>query len=246
MAIPDLPPDRIRRLTRRAFGVLAVGGLAGASGLAWLRFAGDDDDIPWPLRAMHRFNEAVGRRLFSPNHLAPEFAVEQVTPGPRVNGERGRPEGEHPWTIRVERPSAAEQTFSVAGLLAGLPRVEAVTEFKCIEGWSQVVQWGGVRFADAAAKHGWPVATHPYVGLATADGEYYVGLDTPSALHPQTLLCDTMNGQPLPAAHGGPIRLVVPVKYGIKNLKWLARIRFGTEPTADYWAKRGYDWYAGL
>jgi DMSO/TMAO reductase YedYZ molybdopterin-dependent catalytic subunit len=55
-----------------------------------------------------------------------------------------------------------------------------------------------------------------------------------------------MNGDALPLNHGGPVRLVIPVKYGIKNIKWLSTIEFLTERPADYWAERGYDWYAGL
>jgi DMSO/TMAO reductase YedYZ molybdopterin-dependent catalytic subunit len=113
-----------------------------------------------------------------------------------------------------------------------------------------VTTWGGVRLADFVAAHDlgrrrgdvW----YPYLSLATHDGGYYVGLDTPSALHPQTLLCDRLNDEPLTASHGGPLRLVVTVKYGIKNIKWLGRMHFREDRPADYWAERGYDWYAGL
>ena len=66
------------------------------------------------------------------------------------------------------------------------------------------------------------------------------------SLHPQTLLCDRMNGEPLTAGHGAPVRLIIPLKYGIKNIKWIARIRFQADRPADYWAERGYDWYSGL
>jgi DMSO/TMAO reductase YedYZ molybdopterin-dependent catalytic subunit len=66
-----------------------------------------------------------------------------------------------------------------------------------------------------------------------------------SALHPQTLLCYEMGGQPLTPDHGAPLRLVIPVKYGIKNLKQIGTIRFTDHRPADYWAERGYDWYAG-
>jgi DMSO/TMAO reductase YedYZ molybdopterin-dependent catalytic subunit len=86
----------------------------------------------------------------------------------------------------------------------------------------------------------------PYVYLATPDSSYHVGLDMASALHPQTLLCDTMNGQPLTREHGAPLRLYLAVKYGYKSLKRLALIRFQDKRPSDYWAARGYDWYAGL
>ncbi len=129
-----------------------------------------------------------------------------------------------------------------------LPRVEMVTEFKCIEGWSTVVQWAGARFADFVAKYP-PAKTDgklpEYVYMETPDGGYYVGLDMASALHPQTLLCYEMNGEPLTLEHGAPLRLVIPVKYGVKNIKRIGTIRFTDERPKDYWAMLGYDWYAG-
>ena len=65
-------------------------------------------------------------------------------------------------------------------------------------------------------------------------------------MHEQTLLAYEMNGDPLNAKHGFPLRLVIPVKYGIKNLKQIGKIFFSDERPPDYWAERGYDWYAGL
>ncbi|MFN2454476.1 MAG: molybdopterin-dependent oxidoreductase [Pyrinomonadaceae bacterium] len=139
-----------------------------------------------------------------------------------------------------------------------LPRVEMVTELKCIEGWSVMVRWAGARFADFIAKY--PPDTRSgnepdvfkkpedlveYVSLETPDGGYYVGLEMASALHPQTLLCYEMNGQPLTPEHGAPLRLAIPVKYGIKNIKRIGTIRYTNKRPADYWAERGYDWYSG-
>ncbi len=84
-----------------------------------------------------------------------------------------------------------------------------------------------------------------YVGMATPDKEYYVGLDMPSALHPQTILCYEMNGKLLPLNQGYPLRLIIPVKYGIKHIKRLGTITFNNQRPRDYWAERGYDYYSG-
>jgi DMSO/TMAO reductase YedYZ molybdopterin-dependent catalytic subunit len=243
----DRPAADIRRSTRRAFGVFAAGGAVAGGAWWWLRTRTADGGIPWPLRQVHRLNERVGRGLFAPTHLAPEFPA-RAAEVPRTNGHYGEPESVPAggWVVAIEMPGRPAETVTPAALLAGLPRTESTTELKCIEGWSTVVRWGGVRFADVAAARGWPVAEFPYVSLATPDGGYYVGLDVPSALHPQTLLCDEMNGEPLPPEHGGPLRLTIPVKYGIKNIKWIGRVRFGADRPADFWAERGYDWYAGL
>ena len=133
--------------------------------------------------------------------------------------------------------------------IKALPRVEMVTELKCIEGWSTIVHWGGARVSDFVAKYSpatEPGSLPPCVSLVTPDRGYYVGWDTPSILHPQTLLCYKMNGEPLPWAHGGPLRLVTTAKYGIKQIKRIGRMAFTDQRPADYWAERGYDWYSGL
>lgn len=142
--------------------------------------------------------------------------------------------------------------------IKGLPRVEMTTELKCIEGWSVIVHWAGTRFADFA--NAFQPATRTgsapdvrkrpadlvrYASLTTPNGGYYVGLDMASALHPQSLLCYEMNGVPLTLEHGAPLRLYIPVKYGIKSIKRIGRIAFTDTRPADFWAERGYDWYSG-
>lgn len=154
--------------------------------------------------------------------------------------------------------------MSVPGLIfslddiKSLPRVEMTTELKCIEGWSQIVNWAGVRFSDFAAQF-FPVLRQTgtpnlqnisenltkYVSLVTPDRAYFVGWDMESILHPQTLLAYEMNGAPLLPEHGAPLRLVTTTKYGIKQLKRIGRIEFTNERPADYWAERNYDWYSG-
>lgn len=247
---PESAEQQMRRHLRRGFLRGGVAATAGLLGWLWLRSRSEADGIPWPLRWLHRFNERVWGGIYSNGRLAPEFPA-TVAGEPKVNGRNGWPANATPatWLLTVSQPGIADREFRLADL-AGLPRVEMTTELKCIEGWSQAATWGGVRLLDFAAAHGlgrrargdW----HPYVALTTPDGEYYVGLDTPSAIHPQTLLCDRLNGEPLPGSHGGPLRLIITVKYGIKNIKWLSRVRFQDDRPADYWAERGYDWYAGL
>lgn len=142
--------------------------------------------------------------------------------------------------------------------IKSLPRINMTTELKCIEGWSVITNWMGVRFSDFAAQffpalrqagmpnlHNLPESLTKYVSLVTPDRGYYVGWDMPSILHPQTLLAYEMNGAPLTSEHGAPLRLVTTTKYGIKQLKRIGRIEFTNERPADYWAEQGYDWYSG-
>ena len=130
-----------------------------------------------------------------------------------------------------------------------LPRHELVTQFKCIEGWSQVVHWAGVRMADFLDAY--PPASvdgrEPrYVYMETPDGDYYVGYDLKVCRHPQTLLVTEMMGAPLTQFHGAPLRIHMPTKYGYKQIKRVGLIAYTNEKPDDYWTELGYDWYAGL
>ena len=231
----------IARKTRRSF---LVGGLAAAAGYAGYRWIGNSEAVlstPKPLRKTLETNERLARAYYSNRRLAPEFAVSQARM-PKVNGLIGIDDefDVSTWKLRVnERPP-----LTIADIRS-LPRVESITELKCIEGWSQVCRWTGARFSDFAAKFA-PEARTPFVSMATPNQVYFVGLDMESAMHPQTLLCYEMNGEPLTAQHGAPLRLVMPVKYGIKNIKRIGSIQFTDHQPEDYWANEGYDWYAGL
>jgi DMSO/TMAO reductase YedYZ molybdopterin-dependent catalytic subunit len=140
-----------------------------------------------------------------------------------------------------------------------LPHVEMVTEFKCIEGWSEIVHWGGARFRDFLVAYPPHVSSNDdlrsakivtslpeYIAFQTPDGQYYVGIEREVALHPQTLLAYELNGQPLTSDHGAPLRLVTPLKYGIKQIKQIGRITYTNSRPRDYWHEQGYDYYAGL
>jgi DMSO/TMAO reductase YedYZ molybdopterin-dependent catalytic subunit len=131
--------------------------------------------------------------------------------------------------------------------LKQLQKTEVVFNFKCIEGWSQITWWGGVRFSEVLKKYGLEKeAQMKYVGMKTPDEKYYVGIDIPSILQPQTILCYELNGKPLPMNQGYPLRLIIPVKYGVKHLKRIGTITFSNSRPADYWAEKGYDYYTGL
>jgi hypothetical protein len=130
-----------------------------------------------------------------------------------------------------------------------LPRHELVTQFKCIEGWSEIVHWAGVRMADFLEAYP-PERVHGreprYVYMETPDGAYYTGYNMEACRHPQTLLVTEMMGQPINQFHGAPLRLHMPIKYGYKQIKRIALIRYMDQKPDDYWTRLGYDWYAGL
>lgn len=134
--------------------------------------------------------------------------------------------------------------------LAQLPRTELVTQFKCIEGWSQIVQWSGFRmrdFIDAYPPAPLPNGKLPrFVYMETPDGFYYNGYDLNACRHPQTTLVTHMGGEPLAQYHGAPLRLHMPIKYGYKQIKRIGLIAYTDQHPDDYWAKLGYDWFGGL
>ncbi|MFN2500428.1 MAG: molybdopterin-dependent oxidoreductase [Pyrinomonadaceae bacterium] len=254
-----LPDDeaagRMRTASRRSFLISGFAALAGVLGWRWM----GDETKNVLLRRTLEFNERISQIFYRPTRLAPEFPLSSVSPA-RINGLEGLG-GElevDTWTLSVGGlASRADDLVLSLGDIKALPRTEMVTELKCIEGWSIVVQWAGVRFSDFAAKYlprtmdgstpdiTRPESFVPYAGLWTPDEKYFVGWDMPSILHPQTLLAYEMNGAPLTAEHGAPLRLASPTKYGIKLIKRIGRIEFTSERPADFWAQYGYDWYSG-
>jgi hypothetical protein len=152
-------------------------------------------------------------------------------------------------------PSYSSLDIGTPGLLLAmsdlqqLPKVSFCTEFKCIEGWSQITQWGGYRLRDLMELY--PPAKvngrEPrYVYMETPDGNYYAGYDMAAARHPQSLLVTEMSGQPLTQQHGAPLRLHMPIKYGYKQIKRIGLIAYTDVKPDDFWTKLGYDWYAGI
>ena len=244
--------------SRRSFLVTGALGLAGLGTWNWLISQPKVENVPGPLRKVLEFNGQLTNEYYKNTRLAPEFARSRAR-RLRVNGDVGLGDDfdAAAWRLAVlGYGAAAPQPFSIEQIKA-LPRIEMTTELKCIEGWSTVVHWAGVRLSDFLARY--PLATRsgrpadpahnpadlaPYVSMQTPDGAYFVGLDMESALHPQTLLCYEMDGRPLTAEHGAPLRLVVPLKYGIKHIKRIGTMAFTQARPDDYWAKLGYDWHA--
>lgn len=201
-----------------------------------------------PLRRALNKTELAFRRLFSSNHPVKTFPRSMAAVHVRKNGNLGLKthiDSAH-WELEVKSTRGKALYISLDQLKA-LPKTEIIFDFKCVEGWDQISHWGGVKFIDFVNHfHLDKEAGMNYVGLQTPDKQYYVGLDMASALHPQTILSYEMNGNPLLPEHGAPLRLIIPVKYGIKNLKRIGSLKFSNTRPPDYWAERGYDYYSGL
>lgn len=243
------PEDAERQMfarSRRGFLVGAVAALAGIFGWRWM----SDETKATLLRRTFEFNEKVSQIFYRPTRLAPEFPLTSVGPD-RANGAEGLESEFDPavWTLAVGGlANRSDDLILTLDDIKKFPRTEMITELKCIEGWSVIVKWAGVRFSDFAAYVSLNksiIDLPQYVSLITPDEKYFVGWDLASILHPQTLLAYEMNGAPLTLEHGAPLRLASPTKYGIKQIKRIGRIEFTNERPRDFWAEYSYDWYSG-
>lgn len=247
-----------QKINRRTFvSFAAFIGLSGAAygGWKWLynspiEAKGITGSARKPLRKALNKTELFFRNFFSNNNLVKTYPKSMAAKKVRVNSDIGieaaKPFDPATWKLAVKK-SPTETLSITLDELKALPKTELIFDFKCVEGWDQISHWGGVKFSDFIAHYKLDEQVKmEYVGMETPDGRYYVGLDTPSAMHPQTLLAYEVNDKPLPLVHGAPLRLIIPVKYGIKNLKRIGSIGFSNERPRDYWAELGYDYYSGL
>ncbi|HEV2592268.1 MAG TPA: molybdopterin-dependent oxidoreductase [Gaiellaceae bacterium] len=144
------------------------------------------------------------------------------------------------WRLSIGGLVGAEQTIDYR-TLRSLPRVDQVSTFHCVTGWTvKNVHWGGVRVRDviAAAK---PHATAHAIRFVSAEHPYTDFLTLQQASLGDVMLAYEMDGKPLPREHGAPVRLVIPEMYGYKNVKWVERLELVPRVDAGYWEQLGYD-----
>jgi DMSO/TMAO reductase YedYZ molybdopterin-dependent catalytic subunit len=245
-------------MRRRIFLASAVSALAGCG----------------PISSALNSNESVRRVLASAevlDHLAigtrglaREYRERDVDRHFRING-FATPSDAHynelvarnftPYRLIVDGAVDRPQTFTLTQLYAMLQQTQ-ITRHDCVEGWSAIGKWSGVRLSDVldAAE---PRSDARYVVFRCMDNDgsgalYYESLDLHQARHPQALLALRLNDAPLDPGHGAPVRLRVPTQLGYKSAKWIARIevvgslvRIGAGK-GGYWEDVGYEWYAGI
>lgn len=207
-----------------------------------------DNGAPQTLRNTLDFNEKLALKTFDSSKTTRVFDKSEAAKNVRVNGYIGisQPVDTTNYAIQIIKNNGDTLKVRVDELRK-MPKTEVTFNFKCIEGWSQISNWGGVKFTDfIKAYHLENENALNYVGMSTPDKKYYVGIDRQSMINPQTILAYEMNGKTLPAKQGYPIRLIIPVKYGVKHLKRIGSIYFSNDRPKDYWYERGYDYYCGF
>ena len=142
------------------------------------------------------------------------------------------------WRLDVDGAVASPLALSFDDLMA-LPQRAVEADFHCVTGWSVLdMRLSGVRFEDVLAlARPKPEATH--VMTHAYDG-YSTNLPLEEAIKEDVLLVVAVDGQPLSAEHGGPVRVVVPQLWAWKGAKWLRRIELLTHDQRGYWEIRGY------
>ena len=236
--------ERLELPARRLFlqRSLTLGGLSLLSGCA----ISDSDAAQRALMKISRFNDQVQAWLFDPNRLAPTYPESMITrpfPFNAFYGEDEVPEVDGAeFRLEVSGLVADRHTWSLAELHA-LPQADQITRHICVEGWSAIGRWGGVPFASFLRRVGADLSAK-YVGFKCAD-DYYESIDMPTALHPQTLLTLSYDGQTLPPRYGFPMKLRMPTKLGYKNPKHIQAIFVTNTYPGGYWEDQGYNWFGG-
>ena len=235
----DTPDSLPRRSFLRIAGLTGAGWIVSTAGLTLAEGLAGKLFMP--------VNDRLDALLLNPQKLIPEFPVSAIEPAalientfrfvPRIDS------GAFRLTVdgAVNKPLRLDLTT-----LQQMPLTSMVIRHVCVEGWAAIVRWGGIRLSDLIAL-AQPKADVRYVYFQSADG-YYESWDLASVLHPQTMLAYQMNGAPLPAKHGAPLRLASPLKLGYKLSKWVTGITLVSELSQQrgYWEDLGYEWFAGL
>jgi DMSO/TMAO reductase YedYZ molybdopterin-dependent catalytic subunit len=193
------------------------------------------------------FNDRAQAWLFSPNKLAreyPETAITRPFPFNAYYPKEKAPEVD-PVEFRLVISGMAENKEDwTVERLHELPRFTQITRHICIEGWSAIGKWTGVRFSDFLKLIGADLSAK-YVTFRCEDN-YITSIDMPTALHPQTQLTFWFDDQVLPREYGFPMKLRIPTKLGFKNPKHIGEIEIGNEFNGGYWETYGYNWFSGL
>ncbi len=271
-AVVEIAPRRLRQVSRRDFFLYG----AGAAAVAAAFWAGLPPETQQRLGAKHAhataakerilnkaltFDDDVAAALYSADRSVPTYDTAQAqSPQTLRNNYDGQtPDADYLQDWHLTLTGLASGTIEhltlrdIDGLIRRAGLRDQVTRIVCVEGWSAIAWWGGLRMADLMREFP-PAPEAKWVRMDSSvnldsDGNpdpYYVSIDMPTARHPQTLLATQQSEQPLTLEHGAPLRLVVPMKLGLKNIKAITKISYTVKEPADYWAERGYSKYDGL
>ena len=264
--ITEVAPWVLRYRSRRdllLFGAGAVAAAAGAGLLlpqATLGRLGVRRNInprgkEWLLNNALHIDDDVAEALYSANRMVPTYTKSQITPiKNNYNGATPDPGYLSGWNLILEGlDSGLSICLDIGKLLNRFPMHEQITRFVCVEGWTAIAWWAGLKFDDLLRAYP-PMSQAKWARVESSVNldnsgnvdPYFVSIDLATARHPQTLLATHHNGEPLTVEHGAPLRLLVPVKLGLKNVKAITRISYSAKEPRDYWTRFQYSSYDGI
>ena len=178
-----------------------------------------------------------GRRNESARQLPPgqyptgDFPVLQAGPTPRIDLDDWR------FTIRNELGAQHRWTWAQ---LQGLPRQQLTVDIHCVTTWSKLdTKWEGVSLETLFES----VDTTAEFALIGSYGGYTTNIPVADLLGGKAWIVYGYQGEPLPAVHGGPARLLVPHLYFWKSAKWVRSIELSDSATLGFWEGLGYHSY---
>jgi len=200
------------------------------------------------LKAGLGFSDWTSEKFFRTGQLAKTFSDSDLTPFNKfpINGYDVDDPGVDfdIWSLTVSGAVQKPGDYKLAQIQT-LPKVTQNTRHVCVEGWDVIGNFGGVKLSDFLTMIGADTSAR-FVYMECAD-DYYESLDMATALHPQTLLCYEMYGQPLTREHGAPLRLNIPTKVGYKQAKYLTDLKVtNVLQKIGYWEDQGYSEFYGL
>jgi len=249
-------------LSRRKLIITGLAATAGAAGLGLAaRIAQKYGLIPPDSGGIYGLGETLNyasQRLLARHSLAIEFPRSQISkppfaneiPPPNEDFQRLQAGGFADWRLSVDGMVDRPASFSLAQLKT-YPSRSQITQLACEEGWSYVAEWTGVPLSHVLNL----VGIHPqarYVVYFSIDPDWWDSIDMAEAMHPQTFLVHGLNGDELPVANGGPLRMRVPRQLGYKSVKFITHLtvtdnlkKFG-KGLGSASPEGGYAWYAGI
>ena len=234
-------PDPARRVFLR--GAASLGALTMLTGCDIV----DSDAAEGVLKKISTLNDRVQAMLFNQNKLAPTYPESAITkpfPFNAYYSEDEAPEVDgKEYKLEVGGLIANKEPWTLDQLYA-LPQESQITRHICVEGWSAIGKWTGVRLSEFLKRIGADTRAK-YVWFGCAEG-YSNTIDMASALHPQTQLSFKFDNQILPRKYGFPMKCRMPTKLGFKNPKYITALYVQNNDAGGYWENQGYNWYSGL
>ena len=180
-----------------------------------------------------RKHDEPSRPIPPGQYLEHGFPVLSAGPTPRASLED--------WTFSLERDDETLASWNWEEFLA-LPQTEVTVDIHCVTAWSKLdTRWKGVTIETLMGEAGLE-ALEPYA-MAFCDGGYTTNLPLEDLLDNICMVAHQYDGEPVPAEHGGPARLLVPHLYFWKSAKWLRGLRFMDQDEPGFWEGYGYHMY---